>query len=761
LNRELYRPTISERDRNQEAFGIFIGEVLTVDIERKAVTLIDMRSGFTYEKVDLIPANAASSDGSDVDMPEQGSRCYCAHVTNQGGFYEAAILNWILADTNRMQQGIATRAIDHADMGGWNIRKRGTYRKAYAGQKTSTRGEGFTEKLDDGWDRTAADFSRDRLDPLSRTRTQITANRVDYTDSGLSVSGQVNRPGASSVVSELLPDGTSTGIVYLTPGARSSDRYVTGKSDVIPFVEHTRKVQEYALDYPIPAEVLSTALLNTVLGVTGDPWGRTSVVTTGPVAYDNQTFLASQSWDHPTSLTTKAIGPALAEGVTPQRRGFMLEKSEGTLVGSNLFDVSTYGHVLKPVVFPYTSAGRFGADVESGYLPTNESSDHVEARLAASAMSVRFPAEYNTTRWDITKEGMLIFDIGSSLPKENIPLAGNYEYPHGAGRSMEGHLTGSLKLVVGKNRDEEDAIDLQALGQTVLRLGADDTSLPGDRRTVMTQVRSKSDAVQNRSLQYWTSSKLVPGDAGSLANKTGAENVSIRGAFDGATVLRLGARNPQALRRHMMNGYADGPGRQAWAVGDASRVDSKSPGRPVYGPGDSVYAFHDLTLAGQSTLNLAPYAWSGAPMSNMDQHGLSLDVHAVRDVLLRVGSNPLSGQSVMLDTAGGLVAALGADLLGRSITATLDGGVELVVGMNKQGSALQVEFHGDVNWIVNGNFHLNVTGDTVFESATHYHNVKTDIITKAQNHTSVALVRHVSEAPDIIQNQGLYDSSPV
>ena len=187
-------------------------------------------------------------------------------------------------------------------------------------------------------------------------------------------------------------------------------------------------------------------------------------------------------------------------------RAFIVEKSQGTLVGYNIFDQVTYGHVLKPVLFPYNYCGRFGADVESGYFPVVDSADHEEARLAASCLAIRFPYDQNTTRLDVTKEGFISLEIGSTLPKENILKywQGGYEHPHGAGRSLEAHLVGSAKIVIGKNRDEEDALDAQILGQSVIRLGADDASLPNSRRTVQTQIRSNGDIPATRTLQFWT-----------------------------------------------------------------------------------------------------------------------------------------------------------------------------------------------------------------------------------------------------------------
>ena len=756
-----YKPVSAERDRYHLELEAFRVEVLTVDYERKNLTVIDLRTGIPYQEVTLFPANHSSNEGTDVHMPEPGSRGIAVPLHARSGFFEIAIIAWVVSDTNRAQQGIATRAIDIPEMQGWNKRTRGSYRKAFAGQQSTTLSEGYSQKTDDGWDRLSADFSRDHLDPQRRQWTEIASRKVRYNDGGLSFEGPINRPGAVGVGTDLLPDGTTQAVVYLAPGATQSSRYVSGSQDVIALAERTTKIQEFSLDYGVVEEAIGTPLLDRVLGVNADPWARTAVTQTGNVSHDDQTFMIDQTWDNPTNSKAKAVGPTVNEGPTPRRRGYIIERSEGTLVGSNLFDPSTYGQALKPVVFPHTTLGRFGTDVESGYLPVVlDTADHVQTRVAASALSVRFTHEGNTTRWDVTKEGFTSFEIGSTLPKENIPLAGGYEHIHGAGRSLEGHLVGSLKLVVGKNRDEEDAIDLQALGQSVIRLGADDASLPNVNRTVMTQMRGQSDTVQDRTLQYWTSSKLTPGDAGNLQAKTGAENISLRGAFDGGTVLRLGARNAASLRRHIINGYVDGPGVQQWAPGSSSRIDSKSPGRPTYGAGDSIYAFHDLTQVAKPQVNVLPYYWSGSPVTNMDAHGLSLDVHAVQDALLRIGKNPASGQSLLLDLAGGLVAAFGKDNQGRSITAALDGGAELTIGPSQAGKALRIEFRGDIDWTVKGNFHLNVTGDTIFESTTHQHIVKTDYITKAQKITNAGMAQITNEAPDIVQNQGFYASNP-
>jgi hypothetical protein len=494
--------------------------------------------------------------------------------------------------------------------------------------------------------------------------------------------------------------------------------------------------------------------------------------------------MINQGWDHPDNTLVSPVGPTTNEGATPQRRGYIIEKSQGTLVGYSLFDPLTYGLVLKPQLFTGTPAssslGKFGSSVESGYNAVVDSADHAQARLAASCFSIRFPYDQNTTRLNVTKEGLVQMEIGSTLPKENIPLlpANGYEYPYGAGRSLEAHLVGSAKLVIGKNRDEEEALDAQVLGQTVLRLGADDTSLPTDRRTVETQIRSKNDLLSARTLQYWTKSALTPGDAGNLNNwqalpsnqygssKVGAESVSLRGAFDGGTVLRLGARNPYAQRRHLINGYIDGQGKTAYGIGDSSRIDSKSY-RMNYAAGDSTYQFHDLTQAGVALNSFPPYVWSGSPVTSttqasspMDSHGGSLDLHAVRDILLRVGANTDSGQSILIDTAGGIVLGLGKDKQGRSITGTLDGAIEITIRPNTGQRAINLSIIGDIDITHVGNLQYLCTGDAILEMTTRRVIVKTDNVETQQKKISSSTARDTRESyGDVINSQpGAYEA---
>lgn len=757
------KQTLSARVRADEAYNLFIVEVKRVDFETKTLTVEDTRSKLPYE-TKLFPVNASSATSTDGVMPEEGSLGLAAFLERKSTYGELAVVAWMISDTTRAIDAIAVKPMaSDKEIPDWTNRKRGIYRKMYPAQKVASLTAGFTEKEDEGWDKTTSDFSRDKLDALRRTRFLTTGRSVTYDDSGLSLSGPVNRPNASKddITPTILPDGTKEWTLYLAKKGEKRDRYFNGASNMLPVVERTEKIQEFALDYPLPLEILESDMLHPLLGLWEN--GVTTTKTKDKISYDDHSFLISQESDHP-NHNGPTIGPSKGEGTTPIRKGWIIESSRGTLVGSNSFDATSYGKILKPKIFPYTKGGRHGSNTESGYLPINKKDDQVEARVAASAWSLRFPYEYNTTRFDISKEGHLQFELGSTIPKENITWDGSsYEHPYGAGRSVDGHLTGSLRLAVGKNRDEEESIDITTMGGAVLRLGSDDATLPTSGRTVQTQIRSNKDAIGDRKIQYWSNPKLKKqGDDGTFGVAVGAktvgECVSLRAAFDGGTFLRLGARHADARRKHLKNGFVDAKGRTPGGP------DSKSPERLTYGAKDSDYRFHDLSttgkpLLGKNAAGIPPYAWSGDPVGDMDKTGLSADIHAVRDILLRVGKNPQNGQSLLLDTDGGIVAAVGKDKLSRSIVAALDGSIEATIGGDGH-RAVRLEINGDVDVSIKGNLHLNVTGDIFVEGVRINSLAKLLMTNKTLTMANMAMVGIVNETMAIANNENkIYEAT--
>ena len=755
------------KDRTDLSYRLFLGSVVHVDYEAKMLYIEDANTKDVFKDVTVFPAKSSTPEATEVDMPEYGTRCLCAPLSEHAGFTRIGVVCYILSDTANAQQGVAIREFE--GVAGFSTRKRGMYRKSYPGETTSWSPSGMTSKIDGGWDYQALDLSRENLDPLKRTHTTITGRAVTKTDYQFAQQGPISRPGATDIFPVTLPDGTKESLLYLRqtfkPKSDPRERYFSGEQDMSPLTESSRKVMEFALDHSIPMELFEDEeALDKLLGITlpeSKWWTRTTTKKVGNLSCDDQTEMIEQKPDHPSDLSKEPLGPSTTEGATPRRRGWILEASEGTLVGSNQFDKATYGKVLKPVIFPLDKKGRFAQDPTSTYTPIEAMEDQSEVRLAASMCSWRAPYEYNTSRFDLTKEGMLNFEIGSTLPKENGKWdGGKYEHPHGAGRSVERHSTGSVKFVFGKNRDEEESLDLTALGSTILRLGADDTSLPDSRRSVMTQIRGKKDILSKRELQWWKSPKLSQGDAGDLENKSGGENVSLRGALDGGMFLRLGARDKNSRRRHLMNGYTKGQGKERWSVTDPSRKDSKTNGRPHYGDSDTNYRYHDMAKIG--TPNVAKYPFtvgSGDPTANAAENlGQSVDIHAVRDIFIRAGANEKCGQALTLDLDGGILAAVGKDNQGRSFTGSFDGGIELVIGKAKTGSGLKLEIDGDVDVVIKGNLNLNVTGDITTETCRNLLIAKIQDITKAVTIKHNGLTGILDESMVFVKSQGGYTS---
>src|ERR1035437_77800 len=150
-NSRLYAKSPLDRTKDQLAFGVFPVEVLTVDYERRALTVQDMRDQSIYSEVTIFPANYSSFTASDVSMPEPGAIGLCCNWVYEAGFRKLAIISWIVSGVAPAVDAIAQRAIEGDEIQGWTDRIRGTYRKAYPGPKTSTLTGGYTERLDIGW----------------------------------------------------------------------------------------------------------------------------------------------------------------------------------------------------------------------------------------------------------------------------------------------------------------------------------------------------------------------------------------------------------------------------------------------------------------------------------------------------------------------------------------------------------------------------------------------------------------------------------
>src|SRR5208337_3388310 len=185
-NTQYYPRAPFERSPEDLHRDIFVVEVLTVDYERKVMTVSDIRDGLVYSDVQVFPASSASQQGYEMVMPEQGSIGLACNFAYSSGFRQTMIIGWVHLQRYIGVDAIGVRPISGARIQGHSDRLRGTYRKATPGQKTSSYTGGFSEKIDTGWDRQTAAYSRDKEDSDKRQWTTIAERKVSYTDAGAS-----------------------------------------------------------------------------------------------------------------------------------------------------------------------------------------------------------------------------------------------------------------------------------------------------------------------------------------------------------------------------------------------------------------------------------------------------------------------------------------------------------------------------------------------------------------------------------------------
>src|SRR5271155_3279592 len=267
-NTKFYPRPPFNRELQRMANELYLVEVLSVDYERRVLTLRDVKNDMIYNEVSTFPANISSQEQQDLNMPEQGAWGIAANFEyGTGGHKFPVVVSWINSQRLQSIDSIGNRILSGDRIQGYSDRRRMSYRKAYPGTKTSSYTGGFSERIDTAWDRQGADLSRDKVDIDKRQWTQIAGRKVGYSDAGVSYQGSINRPGSPNVTltpstvptdpnpvldpttinPTLLPDGTFQYIVYLQPDASPADRYSSGKPDVIAFSENTELVQEYSL----------------------------------------------------------------------------------------------------------------------------------------------------------------------------------------------------------------------------------------------------------------------------------------------------------------------------------------------------------------------------------------------------------------------------------------------------------------------------------------------------------------------------------
>lgn len=367
-----------------------------------------------------------------------------------------------------------------------------------------------------------------------------------------------------------------------------------------------------------------------------------------------------------------------------QRRGNLIESTSGTLVGSDI-NHPNYGRVLMPKIF--LDVDGTGLDIRETPVLEGQAPDYTPVRMHAAAFSWKMPFEYAQTRMYVTKEGHVQAHVGATTELEEVIYSPKLEHDNGAGRSVDVNFGGSIKAVVDKNRKREESLDLKTLGKVYFHFGKDDGVPSGTRRNLSIDNGSYSGAVAHPQLT----------DA--VGATASAKHISIEGVTDGGIVLRVGRNQGRNLRNFEKNGFNSN--------GSAylGTKDVRDVGRDTYGEGDVPYRHHDLRQVGLGRVGrLDPRKEDeegalpvGGPISDPDYMATSLDAHLVGSAFGRVGKDA-DGNSIILDTAGSLVAWLGAESQNnRSITATLDGGIEAKIGrMNTTGASVHATLEGGI-----------------------------------------------------------------
>ena len=167
-NTKYYPKVPFEREHTRIANEVFLVEVLSVDFERRVLTVRDIKDNLIYGYISVFPANTASFESVDINMPEPGAIGVACNWAYEGTFRFPIIVAWVQSQVYIGIDAIANRPITGDSIQGYTDRTRLSYRKAYPGSKTSTYTGGFSERIDTAWDRQTADLSRDKLDSDKR-----------------------------------------------------------------------------------------------------------------------------------------------------------------------------------------------------------------------------------------------------------------------------------------------------------------------------------------------------------------------------------------------------------------------------------------------------------------------------------------------------------------------------------------------------------------------------------------------------------------
>jgi hypothetical protein len=595
-------------------------------------------------------------------------------------------------------------------------RFRRKFRKIYPGEIMGSSSQGSDLILDENVSLSDMKGGEVRLDPRDQSLNQISVQSYSITDAARHSNGWVYRP----VEESYNEDGSlQEGELHKPPDSRQP--YVIDESSKKRWyrtISGIDTVDDYFLSYSFeegkekPTNFNASPLVEVRSEIREVGFGTLPLV--------DQNVEKDLWWDNNLNADSET-----GEKDPKLRRGNIIETASGTLVGYDK-NHDNYGKVLRPQIF----ADKDGTNLDVKEIPVEEGAlpDYAPVRMLAAAHMWKMPFPHAQTRMYVSKEGHVQLHVGGTTEKEESPFLQAAEHPYGAGRSVEAHFGGSIKAVIDKNQGREESLDIKTLGKAYMHFGKDDGIPSAESREL-----SVDDAEYKGSVTKPT----VSGQPQSFSPEPTATSMSIETVTDGGISVRVGKNSGKVLRKFEQNGY-NARGDSAIPVADGGGgANVRNVGRQTYESGDRFYRHHKMTLTGYGAPGRIGFPEDydeqkakrdeydkfiknpgdaeledpGNPLGSPDIMATSLDMHMNGSAFIRAGADD-DGNSLIMDTAGGVVAWLGADKRdNRSLVFTSDGGIEAHIGRTDGakgkgeagGNSIQALLEGGVDIVIRSN----------------------------------------------------------
>lgn len=412
----------------------------------------------------------------------------------------------------------------------------------------------------------------------------------------------------------------------------------------------------------------------------------------------------------------------------------VLKPSEGELieiVGGNLIDINglaldiNYGAVTYSFTIPTSD---FEARMEEAKLKSRRGIGY-HFKLSTNIKSDDIDTSSKDFIFDIDKEGLLKVNIPKSSTTGNIPYVNDVNF-----QAKQG---GRLHDIVSQNESFTEKIPVhtrdrngnpvftpaKSTRETGVRfINTDDTYFPIADTSSKTTIRVNTTKHHNI---YAAAERLIANQITDIQAPfayskekdltvagvsftipevpTNKDDYSLNSAFEVAYDAKSGDDNPTDIRNLFYSAVRVAPGLPAIATGG----DTVVAGRTFQGDDkiQPIISNYFASKLNAETGKVATTVVGVAQLTNVTPHGgVSANINLEGSMEMSVGADNVDGKSIVLDTAGSLIAWLGKDKNGRSMIFQSDGDVLVNIG----GSYPKPAKSGDIPIMNAGRFDLRV-----------------------------------------------------